>query len=67
MVVLGAVCLMAFVVIPTLWWSRGLHSEAPGTMPVWNAQENVRFDRGPGIHLRESGVQALDPAISGAL
>ena len=44
MVVLGAVCLMAFVVIPGLWWSRELRTGSLGTTPAW-LQRQIRLGR----------------------
>jgi len=62
MVVLGAVCLMAFVVIPGLWWSRELRAVAHGAIPVWKAQEKTRRARGASVG-RESTVGLLEPIM----
>jgi len=67
MVILGAVCLTAFVVIPTLWWSRGQLPGVLGTEPGLKVREKVSFARGPGIYFRETGTGALEPIISRAV
>jgi hypothetical protein len=67
MVVLGVVCITAFVVIPRLWWPRGLSAGVFGIMPVRKGQEKVSFARGSAIRVRESGVRTLDPIISRAI
>lgn len=67
MVVLGAVCVVAFVAIPALWWSRGMRQGAPGTVPGWKAPEAPNFARGRGVQIRESAVGVLDPLIPRAV
>jgi hypothetical protein len=67
MVVLVVVCLTAFVVIPRLWWSRGLRAGVLGIVPVRKAQEKVGLVRGSGIEVHEIGVRTLDPIISRAI
>ncbi len=62
MVVLGAVCLMAFVVIPGLWWSRELRTGSLGTTPAWKAQEKTRLARHSAVG-RESTVGLLEPIM----
>jgi hypothetical protein len=67
MVVLGAVCVTALVVIPALWWSRGMHPGAPGAVPDWRTQEMLSFARGRGVEFRESTIGVLDPIIPTAV
>jgi hypothetical protein len=65
-VVLSAVCLMAFVVIPRLWWFRGPGLSSLDAGPGLNTQQKVSFGRRPGI-LRESNVPAVDAIIPAAV
>jgi hypothetical protein len=68
MFILGVVWLTAFVVIPRLWWSRGLSRGAIDGVTGWKAQEKVSVARsGRGTESREPGVRTLDPVISGAV
>jgi hypothetical protein len=63
MVVLGAVCVAAFFVIPALWWSRGVRPGAPGTVPDCSAQERPGFARGRGIQFPQPAVGVFAPNI----
>ncbi len=63
MVILGAVCLTAFVVIPTLWWCRGLLPGALTVQPGLNVRQKVSFARGPGIYFREPGEPIISRAV----
>jgi len=67
MVVLGVVCVTAFVVIPALWWSRGMRPGASGTVPDWRTQEMLSFARGRGVQFSESTIGVLDPITPRAL